>query len=120
MALKVTSFNCRGLPKSKRNIALRPDIIEIFNDAHIVAFQETWYSKQDLGCINSIHDDFIGSGTAKIDETAGIIQGRYSGGVAIMWKIELSKHIKIIDINVDWCMAIELSMGSTKFVLFNV
>ena len=59
-------------------------------------------------------------GAAKVDETMGIIQGRYSSGVAIMWRKELSKYIKIVDINVDWCMAIEVDMGSTKFVIFNI
>ena len=100
--------------------ALRPDISAIFNNAHIVALQETWFSKQDLKCINSLHDEFLGHGNAKIDESLGLIQGRYSGGVAIMWRKEFSKHIKIIDTNVDWCIAVEVSVGQTKFVLLNL
>ena len=32
----------------------------------------------------------------------------------------MSKYIKVLDIKVDWCMAIEINMGSTNFVLFNV
>ena len=120
MALRTITYNCRGLPKSKRSLNLRPDIIKVFNDADIVAFQETWYSKQDLSCINSLHDEFIGSGVAKIDESSGLIQGRYSGGVSIMWRKELSKHIKVLDIEADWCLAIELDMDSTKFVLLNI
>ena len=34
---------------------------------------------------------------AKIDESDNIIQGRYSGGVALLWRSELSKHIKQIN-----------------------
>ena len=41
MDLKVFTYNCRGLPKSKNRLSLRPDIDQIFNEAHIVAFQET-------------------------------------------------------------------------------
>ena len=85
-----------------------------------MALQETWYSKQDLSCINSLHDEFVGSGTAKIDESSGLIQGRYSGGTAILWNRSLCKYIKILDIEADWCMAIEINIGSTKFVIFNV
>ena len=78
MELRITTFNCRGLPKSKRNIDLRPDIVKVFNEAHIIAFQETWLSKQDLSCINSLHDEFVGSGNAKIDESSSVIHSRGS------------------------------------------
>ena len=115
--LRITSYNSRGLPKSNRNIFLRPDIVNVFNESHIVAFQETWYSKQDLRYINTLHNEFLGSGAAKIDESSGLTQGRYSGGVAIMWRKDLDKYIKILDVNVDWCMAIELDMNSTKSAL---
>ena len=120
MDLRLTTYNSRGLPKNNVRLNLRPDIVKVLNESHIVAFQETWYSKQDLSCINSLHNEFVGSGVAKIDESTGIIQGRYSGGVAIMWRKELCKHIKILDLNADWCTAIELDMNSTKFVLFNI
>ena len=120
MYFKITSYNCRGIPKDKRRLALRPDIEKVLEEAHFVAFQETWLSKQDLNCINSLHDDYVGFGVAKVDESEGIIQGRYSGGVAMMWRKELSKYIKVIDLKADWCMAIELDMGSTKCVIFNI
>ena len=41
----------------------------------IIAFQETWYSKQNLSIINSLHSDFDGVGVAKIDECDNIVQG---------------------------------------------
>ena len=117
MNIKVISYNCRGLPRSKIRLALRPDIGKVFDEAHIIAFQETWFSKQDLNCMNSLHDNYFGSGAAKVDESLGIVQGRYSGGVAIMWKKDYSKYITVLDLNVDWCMAIEYVMGNTRFVL---
>ena len=120
MDLQFISYNCRGIPKDKTGLALRPDIINVLENCHIAAFQETWLSKQSLNCLNSLHDNFVGSGVAKIDESSGIIQGRFSGGVAFLWRNELSKHIKVLELNVDWCIAIEFSMGSTKFVIFNI
>ena len=57
---------------------------------------------------------------SKIDESTDILQGRYSGGVALLWRKELGRFIRVIDLSVNWCVAIELVMDSTKFVIFNV
>ena len=118
--LDIISYNCRGLPKSRQQLALRPDIVNLMNSYQIVAFQEIWYSKQNLNIINSLHDDFDGVGVAKIDEGDNIVHGRYSGGVAIMWRKELRKFIKRIVFDVDWCIAIEISIDNTKFIIFNI
>ena len=113
-------YNCRGLPKSRQRLGRRPDIVNLLNNNDILALQEIWYSKQDLKMINSLYSDFDGFGAAKIDERDGIIQGRYSGGVAFMWRKELSRYVKRIEYNVDWCIAIEVSMEGTTFILFNI
>ena len=84
MDLKFITYNCRGLPRDRNSLQLRPDIMSVLADAHIVAFQETWLSKQSLCCINSLHENFVGSGVSKVDESAGLIQGRNSGGQG--WK----------------------------------
>ena len=98
MDLRIISYNCRGLPKDRSKLSLRPDVNSLFDMGDIIAFQETHYSKQNIKCLNSLHDSFVGTGAAKIDESEGIIQGRFSGGVAIMWpRSELSKYIKTID-----------------------
>ena len=120
MDLKFITYNCRGLPRDRNSLLLRPDIMSVMADAHIVAFQETWLSKQNLSCINSLHESFVGFGVSKVDESAGLVQGRYSGGVAIMWRKELCNFIKIIELDSNWCMAIEINMGSVKFVIFNI
>ena len=101
-------------------LVLRPDILSLLESNHIVAFQETWYSKQNLKLINGLHPLFEGIGSAKVDESSGILQGRYSGGVTIMWRKELGKCIRRLELSEDWCVAIEISIGDTKFVLFNV
>ena len=118
--LKICTYNCRGLPKDKKKLALRPDISTLFESNHIIAFQETWYSKQNLKFLNSLHSSYDGVGAAKIDESTDIIQGRFSGGVALMWHKELGKLVRRIDLAVDWCVAIELQLESTKFIIFNV
>ena len=77
--LNIISYNCRGLPKSRQQLALRPDIANLLNSYQIIAFQEIWYSKQNLNIINSLHDGFDGVGVAKINEGDNIVHGRYSG-----------------------------------------
>ena len=94
MDLKLKSFNCRGLPRDRTKLlARRPDIESLFEDSDIIAFQETHYAKQNIQCLNALHPDFVGIGTAKVDECDGVMQGKYSGGVAILWRHALSKYV---------------------------
>ena len=118
--LNICSYNSRGFPKSKERLSLRPDILTLFEANHIVAIQETWYTKQNLNIINGLHPDFNGCGAAQIDESSDIIQGRIKGGVLLMWRKELGKNIRRLDLAVDWCGAIGMDFNSTKFVIFNV
>ena len=120
MVFNLISYNCRGLPRDRSKLSLRPDINILFEKSDIIAFQETHYAKQNIKCLNSLHNDFVGIGAAKVDECNGIMQGRYSGGVAIMWKSSLCKYIKHIDFNVSWCTGIEVNMENTKFVILNI
>ena len=120
MDIRLTSYNCRGLPRDRNKLSLRPDIGELFKESDIIAFQETHYTKQNIKCLNVLHDDFVGVGAAKVNECDGIIQGRCSGGVAIMWRANLCKYIKAINLNVNWCNAIEVNMEKIKILILNV
>ena len=67
-----------------------------------------------------INKSFFVIGAAKIDESSGIIQGRYSGGVALMWKANISQYINQLEIDSDWCVAVEVCIGSVKLVIVNI
>ena len=118
--LKVSSYNCRGLPKDPKQLLLRPDILELFGKSHVVALQETWYSKQTLQNLNSLHRDFIGTGVATIDESSEIYHGHYPGGVALFWKKNMSANIKRLEFNSDWAVAIEINLGTSSLVILNI
>ena len=118
--LKVSSYNCRGLPKDPKKLLLRPDILELFGKSHVVALQETWYSKQTLQNLNSLHRDFIGTGVATIDESSEIYHGHYPGGVALFWKKDMSANIKRLEFNSDWAVAIEINLGTSSLVILNI
>ena len=120
MDLRLSSYNCCGLPRDRVKLSLRPDLNALFKEADIIALQETHYSKQNIKYLNSLHDDFVGIGASKTDESNGVTKGRYPGGVALMWRTNLCKYIKHMDLEVDWCTAIEVVMESNSFVILNV
>ena len=94
MYFRISSYNCRGLPKDSKKLLLRPDICEVLEKSHVVALQETWYAKQNLKTLNSLHKDFIGIGVATIDESLNVYHGDYPGGASLLWQKELSKNIR--------------------------
>jgi hypothetical protein len=59
-------------------------------------------------------------GVATIDESNGIYQGHYPGGVALFWKKDISSNIKRLDFNSDWAVAIEINLGSSTLVILNI
>ena len=120
MELKISSYNCRGLPKENKKLLLRPDILEVLETSHIVAIQKTWYAKQNLKALNSLHKDYTGTGVATVDESQDIIHGHYPGGVALLWRKELSKNIKRLEFNTDWAVAIKVDLGIRKLVILNI
>ena len=71
------------------------------NTIDIICFQETFLSKQDLSCLNSIHNDFQGVGTATTDTRDKLISGHPPGGVAILYRIKHSKCISPLYFNFD-------------------
>ena len=42
------------------------------------------------------------------------------GGVTIMWDVKLDRCVRPLDLNLDWCVAIEINLGSKKCTLINV
>ena len=59
-------------------------------------------------------------GAATIDESNGLVQGHYPGGVALFWRKDISTSIKRLDFNSDWAVAIELNLGSSTLVILNI
>ena len=116
--LNVISYNCRNLPKSRRDLQLRPDINCLFGKCSILCLQEIWYAKQDLKQLNSLHNEFIGIGTSKYDNSEGLCNAR--GGVAIMYRKNIAKFIKQLETNLDWCNAIEINIDAHRVIILNV
>ena len=110
----------RGLPKDGSSLYLRPDIVALLEKGDIVCMQETWYSKQDLDLIHNLHPNFSGTGVSTTDYHDGLVRGHPPGGVAILWRKKLDHVIKPLDLNCNWCTAIEINTGSNTIVVISV
>ena len=121
-SLKVVSYNCRGFPKTTHKLREKPTINMLLNKENIdiMCLQETFLSKQDLSCLNVIHKDFQGVGASKTDTRDRLITGHPNGGVAILYKVKLSKCITPIHFNLDWVIGISIDNGSNKHVILCV
>ena len=117
----VSSYNVRGLPKSKSALALRMDLSSLFKQCDILLCQETWYCSEQLKYLNSLSGDFYGSGIATRNLSDGILHGHPPGGVAIFWKRHLNDYVRhLVFDDVNWCNGIEINIGGKSLVLLNV
>ena len=119
--IKVASYNCRKLPKNFSELHSRPDILQLFDNMDIVAFQETWLAKQDLDCCNSLHHDFLSCNRAAIDYSDGILIGRPFGGVSLFYNKRLASHVAPLYFqNCNWCVGINITIDSVCLTIINV
>lgn len=86
----------------------------------MICLQETWLAKQDLNGINVLHPNYHGIGESTTDLSDRLIQGRISGGVAILWHTRYEHLIREIRLNVDWAVGIEIKYEDKKFVIINI
>ena len=120
--VKVVSYNCRGFPKTPAKLNLKPTVNLLLNDTSIdiICMQETFLSKQDLGCLNVIHKDYQGIGTSTRDTRDGLIKGHPSGGVAILYRTKQAKHITPLYFNLDWVIGISINNTNNKHIILCV
>ena len=119
-SLQITSYNCRGLPKSSAAISLRNDLVSLFSNNDIVCLQETWFFKQDLSSLNSLHDDFVGLGTATVDLCDGLCLGHAPGGVAILYRKSISPAVEPMTVMLDWCIGITITVDNKQLTILTI
>ena len=101
--LRISSFNCRGLSIYRDITSVNNDIVRnLSGSSDIILLQETWLFKQDLGKLNDFIPEFYGYGESTIDASMGTINGHPPGGVAILWKRNLNKIVKPLNLGYDW------------------
>nr|XP_055036878.1 uncharacterized protein LOC129424288 [Misgurnus anguillicaudatus] len=106
---------------SKTGCLLRCVVVDsLLENCDILCLQETFLPMQDLDKLNSIHDHFHGAGESTVDLGMDIIKGRISGGVAILWNKKLDPLVKVIRLDVNWCIAIQITYQDKNFIILNV
>ena len=120
--VKIVSYNCRGLPKTSTKLFEKPTVNLLFqdNENDIICFQETFYSKQDISCLNSLHSEFQGIGVSTTDTKERILTNHPPGGVAIMYRVKHAKCITPLFFNLDWVIGISINTGNKKHVILCV
>ena len=120
--LNIFSYNCRGLPNNCNIMFERPSVVSLLNNPefHIVCLQETWYSKQDLANINSLHSDFNGTGAATVDFRDSLCYGHRPGGVVILWRSIFNNCIAPIEIKCDWLAGIMCTYENKRHAIICV
>ena len=118
--INIISYNCRGLPKMKKQLFVKPILIKLFKCYDIICLQETWYSKQDLQNLNNLVDDFYATGCSTTDYKENIVYGHPMGGVAIFWNTKFDSYIKPIKLDYEWITGIIITYELKKYAILNV
>ena len=117
--MNIISYNCNGINTDKNSGHLRPTIEELCDSYDVICLQETWLSKQELGSLNSMRNDFHSVGQARIDHVEGIC-ANVRGGVAILWHTKFTEYISPIKYEHDWIVGIEIMVDNKKCVILCV
>ena len=86
----------------------------------VIALQETWLLKQELGCVNNIHEKFNSFGISSVDCENDILVGRPYGGLAFLWRNELPYKCKVIQYNDNRILGLAIEIGDLSICLLNV
>ena len=67
-----------------------------------------------------MHPEFHGAGESTTDLSSKILRGRIAGGVAILWNIKYDSMVKVIRLNVDWAIGLEVNCDGKNFIILNI
>ena len=112
--MRISSYNCQS---SKRNIG---GIKLLCDVSDIVLLQEHWLYPFDLPSLNTLHKDFMTFGISSIDVSDGIVLGRPYGGVAVMWRKDLTSQVKPISFDDRRIIGLECCFNGIKMLLLGV
>ncbi len=89
------TYNCYGLHVGHRfsNVSHRLLVDKLLKDCDMLCLQETWFAKQDLGCLNSVNSAFHSVRESTTDLNNKFIRWCIPGGVAILWNRIQSMNI---------------------------
>ena len=115
MNLKVTTYNCKNIKSSFREVQ------ELCEQNDIILLQETWLFEKDLAFLSGISTDHYALGISSINCSHSIITGRPHGGLAILWRKSLSHCCQVSTIKGEnRLMELSLNLGDKTYYFINV
>lgn len=111
--VSIASYNCNSVRnniETVRTLALEYDIILL---------QELMLLKEDIPFMNTIDNSFDCVACVEDRSNEGIIEGRPSKGVSIMWKKYLSSMVESVFCN-DRIVGIKLNSKDKHYFIINV
>ena len=69
---------------------------------------------------STIHPGFKAYATSAVDVEKGVLRGRPYGGLAVMWRTQLDRQVKIINYNDPRILGVSLVFEDFKLLLLNV
>ena len=114
--LRIVSYNCNSVKRAPVQVALS----NLMDCCDIVALQELRLSKQELPYLNSINQNFFGSGTSNVDLCDGPINGPAHGGVGFLWSKKLGPHVRVVDYNDKRIIGAAITFSTIEMLILNV
>ena len=111
--IRLCTYNCNSVRANFENVR------NIMSTCDIVLLQELMLCKSDLHILNELNDNFEKIAYVQDRESVGIVEGRPTCGVAILWRKSLSPYISPILVD-DRVVGIILSNVTSKVLLLNV
>ena len=111
--VRLATYNCNSIG---RNAEIAKSILK---EVDILFLQELLLCKSDLHILQELDKNFDNVAYVMDRESEGIIEGRPSRGVAILWRKSLFPNVKPLIID-DSCIGIFLLNGNSNLFLLNV
>ena len=113
MNIRLCTYNCNSIRASFENVR------NIMHNCDIVFLQELLLCKSDLPILNELSHDFENIAFVQDRESVGIIEGRPTRGVAVLWRKSLSSYVSPLLVD-DSVIGVILSNASSRVLLLNV
>ena len=73
----------------------------------------------DIGLPSTIHPGFKAYATSAVDVETAVLRGRPYGGLAIMWRSHLDRHVKVINYDDPRILGLQLEFNGARFLIIN-
>lgn len=112
--INIASFNCRGY-----NVIKRDYIRTLLSKVSVLFLQEVWLSDDQMQELGSIDDKFLFTGRSGFDNS-DVLTGRPYGGVAILWRSDLSVSVNVLATNSKRVCALRMESDVYKLLFINI